>query len=56
MKTEKMIWGGVGKNTYTAPEMNVYELSADTGIMQMSGNSNSVPPLEDTDMGTITWN
>lgn len=43
MKTEKMIWGGVGKNTYTAPEMNVYELSADTGIMQASvGGTNDL--------------
>lgn len=48
MKTEKMIWGGVGKNTYTAPEMNVYELSADTGIMQMSSSIH--------DLGTTTTN
>ena len=55
MKTEKMIWGGVGKNTYTAPEMNVYELSADTGIMQMS--TNSIPGLGETETnpGGAIW-
>lgn len=56
MKTEKMIWGGVSKTTYTAPQMTAYEFSADAVIMQMSGSSNSVPPLGDTDMGSITWN
>jgi len=56
MKKEKMSWGGVSKTTYTAPEMSVYEFSADAVIMQMSGSSNSVPALGDTDMGSITWN
>lgn len=46
MKTEKMIWGGVGKNTYTAPQMTVYEFSADAVIMQMS--TNSIPDLGET--------
>lgn len=46
--------GGVGKNTYTAPEMNVYELSADTGIMQMSS---SIPGLGETNTtpGDAVW-
>jgi len=42
MKTEKMIWGGVGKNTYTAPESTVVELSTENTILDMSGGINSL--------------
>lgn len=49
MKTEKMIWGGVGKYSYTAPEMNVYELSADAVIMQMSSAGATMPGFENDD-------
>ena len=47
MKKEKLIWEGGGKNTYTAPEMSVYEFSADTGIMQTSstGETNNLTDI-----------
>lgn len=49
MKTEKMIWGGVGKNTYTAPQMTAYEFSADAVIMQMSSAGATLPGFENDD-------